>query len=144
MSVTEIVTILKANWPTIVTLLGSGSGVAVVLQAIKHFGKLEDAKKFVMFLLGLLSTAAALADAVLQHKTGTALGVDLGWVVTAAVFVHRFAVSPGYYKLTNFFEGVYKDAQTYRSETLVQPVTPIDQLDAALAAASPHEFTLAN
>jgi hypothetical protein len=119
----ELVKILSTLTPhdfnTILALLGSGAGVAVALQVIKHFGKLQDAKKTVTVLLGGLSFIASFADWALQYgnqNPKVVIGSHLGWVITAAIFTHRFAVSPAYYKVTSFLNGIYADAEAYRKE----------------------------
>lgn len=147
---TDILNLLKTlsphDWGTILTFLASGTGVAVVLQAIKHFGKLEDAKKLVMILLGILSFVASFTDWYIQYSgqnPKTVVLAHLGWIVTAAVFVHRFIVSPSYYKLVDFLKSI-AEVKEYKAEQAAQPITPVSQLDATLAAATPQEFTLAN
>lgn len=132
----NILSVLVPHDPnTILTFLGSGTVVAILLQAVKHFGKLQEAKKTVMFLLGVLSFAVTYADSFLQF-TGqdpkAVVGSELGWVITLAVFIHRFAVSPGYYKLLTQLDKlktVFSNADAYRAEVSAQAVTPITAED---------------
>jgi uncharacterized membrane protein (DUF485 family) len=110
----------------ILGFLATGSTVAVVLQIIKHYGKLQEAKKVVMLLLAVLSFFAAYAGQFLSFTSGNAAILalhNLGWVVTIAVFVHRFAVSPVYYGLINVVKAYNQnltDAEAYRAQVAAQ------------------------
>lgn len=127
----------------IFTLLGTGTAVAALLQIIKHLGKLQEAKKTVMFLLGGLSTLATMADQVLQLGGANAVAGDLGWVIASAVFMHRFAVSPAYHAaviwLTKLSE-MLADVKAYRVQNAAQPKSALSSGD--IPGAEPHTFSL--
>lgn len=139
-------TLVPSDPATILALLGSGAGVAIALQVIKHFGKLKEAKKTVVFLLAFLSFVATFADAVIQfagQNPKLVVGDHLGTVIAFAVIVHRFAVSPAYYKVTSQLEQIRdnkEDATAYRA-TQLQAATPVTPVEGAILA-SPHEFSL--
>lgn len=144
----NIVELLKALSPhdlsVLLTILGSGGAVSVVLQIIKHFGKLQEAKKLVMFLLGMLSFLASFADWAIMwggQNPKLVVGSIMGWIITSAVVIHRFSVSPIYHKLIEFLNGVYADAEAYRKEQTPQPVVPVAPLDMPTA---PREFSVPN
>jgi hypothetical protein len=145
--VNQIITGLWALVPrdpnVIIAFLGSGTVVAVLLQVVKHFGKLEEAKKTVVFLLTALSTIVAYAGDVLQFVPAQAtavFGEQVAAVLGFAVVVHRFGVSPAYYKLIALlekFKQVFSDAKAYRAE-----VSGVAEPEAPAPATAPHEFSL--
>lgn len=114
-----------STWSTLGTYLAGSTIVATVLQIIKHRFSFADAKKFVTFMLGLLSLAVVLADWVITAAATnpTALGQDTAVVVGIAVFVHRFAVSPIYSKIVFGLGSLIKDANAYRA-TVKAPAEP--------------------
>lgn len=112
-------TLIPHSPAVIVGLITSGVGVSVVLQLIKHFGKLQDAKKTVMFLLAVLSGMATYGDSIIQfagQNPNLVAGANLGWIVTIAVFVHRFVVSPIYSRIVSYLDGIYADHLAYQAE----------------------------
>ena len=129
--VNTIVQLFTVHDPkTLLTVLASGTGVALTLQVIKHYGKLGEAKKTVVFLLTALSFLASLADSVLQfsgQNPKLIVGSHLGSIVAVAVIAHRFAISPAYYKLVGWLEAIASDkaaAAAYRSQQAVNiPIT---------------------
>jgi hypothetical protein len=141
--ITGLLALVPRDPNTIIAFLGSGAVVAVLLQVIKHFGKLEEAKKTVVFLLGALSTVVAYAGDVLQFvpPQATAIfGEQVAAVLGFAVVVHRFGVSPAYYKLIALLERlkqVFTDAKAYRAEVSGQSAA-----EAPAPATAPHEFSL--
>lgn len=115
----------------LISLAGTGTFVAIVLQLVKHFGKLQEAKKTVTALLGLLSFLGDQAANILNILPPNAAG-QLGWVITFAVFMHRFAVSPAYYRLVKVlenFQRVFTDAKAYRAEITGQEKTAVTAAD---------------
>jgi hypothetical protein len=116
--ITGLVNVVLDHPTAIVTFLLSGVGVSVTLQVIKHFGKLQEAKKVVMVLLGALSMAASFADQIIAFgsKHPQLFSPIMGWVIAVAVYFHEFVGSPIYHKVTTFLNGVYADAHAYRTE----------------------------
>lgn len=151
---TEIINFIKAmtpqDWSTIAGIVGAGAAVSIVLQTVKHYLQLKEAKKVVMFLLGAFSFLASFADWFLQfHASNPAAtaGRLTGWIFTAAVILHRIAISPLYYKVTSYFEGIYKDAKLYRQEVTSGNsgvTTSMDVVAASLApaGAAGNDFSL--
>jgi hypothetical protein len=139
--INSVLDYLFNNPGTLIAALCTGTGVSIVLQLIKHFGKFDEAKKLIMILLGVLSVGATLADQawIFTGQNTALLNMrDLGWVITAAVFMHRFAVSPAYYgalKGLSFYNNLLTDASAYRTEKA--------QLAAAAAPASPADSVVA-
>lgn len=127
--------LIPHNWDSVFTLLGLSATVAIVLQTIKHYGKLQDAKKTVVFLLGALSFAITVADAAIQYNGQNpklVVSTHLGWVIALAVLIHRFAVSPIYYKIVNTIN-TYNEALAYKAAT--SPPAPV-------SASNQPEFSL--
>lgn len=143
--VNQILTGLLALVPrdpeVIIALLGTGGAVAVVLQVVKYFGKLQEAKKTITVLLGVLSFFADQVMTAIQFLPAS-FSNELGWVIASAVFMHRFVVSPAGRKLVALlekFQRVFTDAKAYRAEMdgmYNAPEAP------AAPATAPHEFSL--
>jgi hypothetical protein len=92
-----------STWAGLGAWLGGSTGIAVILQVTKYKFKFADAKKFVVFMMGFLSFAASLADFIIQSGATNALpqiSSMTAQLMAGAVVMHRFAVSPAYYKLT--------------------------------------------
>lgn len=101
-------TIPASSWAALFTLIGGSTIVAVLLQTIKHYFGLHDAKKFITFLLGFFSFAAAFANLLISAvaQSPQILGAHTAEIMAVAVVVHRFAVSPLYRKLVLFLNSV--------------------------------------
>lgn len=114
-----------STWSTLGTYLAGSTIVATILQIIKHRFSFADAKKFVTFMLGVLSFVVVLADWILSAASTnpSALGKNTAVVVGLAVFVHRFAVSPIYSKIVFGLGSLIKDANAYRA-TVKAPADP--------------------
>lgn len=131
---------------TLLTILGSGGAVAVVLQILKHYKiGLKESKVAVVVLLTGLSFLATLADYVLQFSNMNpklVVGQYWGDIIAAAVVIHRFSVSPMYYKLDAWRQAQKETkaaANAYRAlNAPAQSATPVSPLDLA----NPKEFTL--
>lgn len=141
------------NWPTILTLLGLGSGTALVVQIIKKLGKLDEAKKTVIFLLGLVGYVVTYADWVVQYANQNpqlVIATHLGVVISVAVFVHRFAVSPGTAKVTSWLAQLDAAMNAHQQEVQALQNVPAPIITAATPsatpsldpAAQPHEFII--
>ena len=122
---------LISNWQVIAAYLGIGGVVAVVLQAIKHQFKIFDAKKTVTALLGILSVAASLVEFVVVgggSQITNMFGQHAAVIMSSAVIMHRFFVSPLYSRLVVTLGSLLDDASSYRkltqAATPVQPVAP--------------------
>lgn len=95
------------TWSTLGSYLGGSALVASLLQVLKHKFNFADAKKVLVFASGALSAVVAIADFLLQANSSNPLptiGHMTGLLMAGAVIVHRFAVSPGYYKLATYFQ----------------------------------------
>lgn len=114
-----------STWSTLGTYLAGSTIVATLLQILKHRFSFADAKKFVTFMLGLLSFIVVLADWILSAAVTnpSVLGRNTAVVVGVAVFVHRFAVSPVYNKIVVGLGNLIKDANAYRA-TVKAPAEP--------------------
>lgn len=91
-----------STWTTLGAYLGGSTLVASLLQIAKHKFNFAEAQKFVTLALGFISFLVAFANFLLQTSAGNPLpqlGHTTGLLMAGAVVVHRFAVSPGYYKL---------------------------------------------
>lgn len=106
------------TWTTLISYLGGSTLVASVLQVVKHKFKFADAEKLIVFMLGFFSFLAAFADFLIQSNPSLSalpyLGHATGLIMAGAVVVHRFAVSPAYYKLASKaqnFESLLKEAE---------------------------------
>lgn len=91
-----------STWTTLGSYLAGSTLVAGLLQILKHKLNFADAKKVIVAATGLFSFLAAFADFLLQSNATNPLptiGHMTGLLMAGAVVVHRFAVSPGYYKL---------------------------------------------
>ncbi len=136
-------TIPISSWEAVLWYLAGGSGVAIVLQVLKNVFKI-DSKKIVTFLLGVLSFVPIFADAVVSGLSANpnAIGSGTAYLLTAAVFAHRFAVSPIYTRLQVSLGGVFADAKAYREITNVPAVAPTGVgLPANTAAVPANEFS---
>lgn len=147
LDVQTLISSLQISDPTaLLTVLGSGGVVAVVLQTLKHYKvNLKESKIAVVALLTGLSFLATLADAVLQfsgQNPKLVVGQYWGDIIAAAVVIHRFSVSPLYYKLDAWRQAQKQDkaaAAAYRAEHApAQSAVPVTALDIA----NPKEFTL--
>jgi hypothetical protein len=91
-----------STWHALGAFLGGSTAIAALLQIIKHKFNITEAKKLLAFLLGFISFLASFADFLLQQNathplpTIGKLTIEL---IGAATLIHRFAVSPAYYKL---------------------------------------------
>jgi hypothetical protein len=101
----EVLEFVKAlppdNIASILAVLGGSTVVASILQLIKHKFGIQDAKELVTILLVILSTIASLADYIVQSGAANpdVLGKHTAFVLSGAVLIHRFAVSPAYAKI---------------------------------------------
>lgn len=107
------------TWTTLASYLGGSTAVASVLQIVKHKFKFADAEKLIVFALGFFSFLAAFADFLIQSNPTLSalpfLSHATGLLMAGAVVVHRFAVSPAYYKLATKlqkFDKALKEAET--------------------------------
>lgn len=115
-SVHEVVTYIinqpPTTWTTLLSFLGGSTLVASVLQVVKHKFNFAEAEKFVVFVLGFFSFLAAFADFLIQSNPTLSalpwLGHTTTMLVGGAVIVHRFVVSPVYYKLNTKLQGFEK------------------------------------
>lgn len=134
---------LPANaFSILLAVIGGGTSVSVVLQAIKHWKGWQDRKGLIMGLLSFLSFLPVFADWYINYSSQnpiTWMGKYTTIVLGVAVLIHRVAVSPLYYKVTSFINGIYGDAKAYRAEQT--PLSVAGTGDPS-ALAVPHEFTL--
>lgn len=141
------------NWPTLLTLLGLGSGTALVVQVIKKLGKLDEAKKTVIFLLGLVGYVFTYADWAIQYANQNpqlVIATHLGIVISVAVFVHRFAVSPATVKAVDWLAQLQAAMNQHQQEVQALQNIPAPIVSASTVtvtapldpAAQPHEFTI--
>lgn len=140
------------TWTTLASYLGGSTAVASVLQIVKHKFKFADAEKLIVFMLGFFSFIAAFADFLIQSNPTLSalpwLGHATGLLMAGAVVVHRFAVSPAYYKLTAKLQGFDKLVKETETEQLLPPVVPAAvvasvPLTAPVAVNLPDEGNLA-
>lgn len=121
-----------STWTTLASYLGGSTLVASILQVAKHKLNFADAEKLIVFVLGFFSFLAAFADFLIQSNPALSalpfLGRTSGLIMAGAVIVHRFAVSPAYYKLASKaqnFESLLKEAEKEQKDVpnLPAPVT---------------------
>lgn len=112
-----------SSWAALLSLLGGSALVASVLQVIKHYFGLHDAKKFVTFLLGFLSFVAAFVDLIISttSQSPQVLGAHTAEIMAIAVVVHRFIVSPIFSKIILFLNSV----AGYRASLKPAPVAQV-------------------
>lgn len=154
-SVHEIINYITSQplstWTTLGSYLGGSTLVASVLQIVKHKFKFADAEKLIVFMLGFFSFVAAFADFLIQNNPTLSalpwLGHATGLLMAGAVVVHRFAVSPAYYKLTaklQTFDKLVKEAEADQLPPTVIPESVIKSLPVtAPAEILPDEGNLA-
>jgi hypothetical protein len=119
-----------------ITYLSGATSIALIVQWIKKRFKLEDrltvfkleARKFIIVLLGVVSTLAALADVVINNSNGNTLLQLLPqaasiwpWLVALAVVIHRFVVSGTW----RFFSEWLEDRAGYKAYKQSQKATPL-------------------
>lgn len=127
--VTYIANQPTSTWTTIAAYLGTSTLVASVLQVIKHWKGFAEAKKLVVALLGLLSFLAGFADWIIQTNATNpipTIGHSTAYIMSGAVLIHRFAVSPVYEKGFTKVAQIVEDAKTYRATIAPQPVSPAE------------------
>lgn len=115
----EILKELSSHSGEILAYLGSSAGLSSVLQGVKKRFNLDAAKKFVVSLLTVASFGGATLQYYLSSDIKSALPQILehgSLVFTAAVLVHRFMVSPVYYKLTSYLKPIFQAASELRTE----------------------------
>lgn len=111
-----------STWTTVGSYLAGSTLVASLLQIVKHKLNITEAKKLVTFLLGFFSFLAAFADFLLQANASNplpTLGHTTAYLLAGAVVVHRYAVSPAYYKLgVQFkkFSGFLDEVSQYQAD----------------------------
>lgn len=92
-----------SDWTTLLSYLGGSTVVASILQVLKHKLNFAEAQKLIVVLLGVFSFLASFADFLIQSNPNLSalpwLGKTTALLMAGAVVVHRFAVSPAYYKL---------------------------------------------
>lgn len=92
-----------SDWTTLLSYLGGSTVVASVLQILKHKLNFANMEKLIVFMLGFFSFLASFADFIIQSNPNLSalpwLGKTTALLMAGAVVVHRFAVSPAYYKL---------------------------------------------
>lgn len=117
---------------TVYAYLGGSTLVAAVVQLVKHkfIDNPGEAKKLITFLLGFFSFIAAFADFIVQTtaQNPLALGRNTAFIVSGAVFIHRFAVSPVYSKIVLGLTSLVADATAYRVERAATPEVPTFQV----------------
>lgn len=126
-----------STWTTLGSYLAGSTLVAGLLQVVKHKFNFADAQKLVTFMLGFFSFLAAFADYLLQANATNplpTLGRTTGLLIGGAVLVHRYAVSPGYYKFiaqAGKFSNFLKDLQAFQASQKAAapaaPATPVDE-----------------
>lgn len=103
----------------IFVIVTSATVVAVVLQILKHYKKLQEAQKTVMFLLLIFSGIGSWADEFLQLAAAGGYLQNFTAIISVAVVVHRFAVSPldkWIVKLLQAYNQNLADAAAYRQQ----------------------------
>lgn len=104
-------------WVHGVQIVIGSTAVATALQILKFKLNIQDAKKAVTVLLGVLSAVTATADFVLQSASlhPGLIGKETAQIIALAVFIHRFAVSPLYNKFYLTLTSLVSDARAYRA-----------------------------
>lgn len=112
-----------SSWNALFAFLLGSTVVATALQVVKHWFNLSG-KKLISFLLGLFSFLAAGSNFLISSsvQNPNALGRNTATILAIAFFVHRFAVSPLYEKITT----LVNDANNYRATTAAQPAAPVE------------------
>lgn len=150
-ALTFIQSLVPASHAVQIAIASFGLSTSVVLQFIKHIGKLQDAKKIVMLLLAGLSIVVTLAAWIVTgHQSsgaidGTSAATFLGWIVVAATYIHRFAVSPAYHKIVDDLNAVLAKAAAYDALQTITPTAKTAQTLSSLPTTSTteqHEFTI--
>lgn len=118
----------QSSWNALFVYLAGGAGISVVLQVIKYVFKLHDDKKLLTVLLGILSFLPTAADALISssNQSLVAVGQSSAYLMTFAVLMHRFAVSPIYSRLVVSLGSLMTDAHSYRQMTAPQPLAAVE------------------
>lgn len=93
-TILQIANWVQVHWPAILSLLGGGAGVSVLLEIGLHKFHINS-KKAAYTLAHVLSLAGAASAFYLDHANVVPTYAGL---VIAAQTVHRFLVSPAYSK----------------------------------------------
>lgn len=125
-----------STWTTLGAYLGGSTLVASLVQILKHKLNFADAKKALVAVTGFISFLAAFANLVLSNSTQLSGLQAIPWLghvtlllLGGATVIHRFLVSPGYYKLaaglqkaSNWLDAV-KTVETQNKTTNTSVVT---------------------
>lgn len=125
------------NYTTILSFLGASGGVAIILQLVKKYFKL-DGTKTVHVLLALFALLPAVADYIINYgqQMPGQIPQNFAFIVTGAIYVHKFFVSPISKKIENWLNTTYADAQKYQAEQTVSTNAPISNTNVTLNSAS--------
>lgn len=112
----------SSTWTTFGSYLGGSTLVASLVQILKHKLNFADAKKLLVFVTGFFSFLVAFANFLMTSSASNALpqlGHVTGLVLAGAVVIHRFAVSPAYYKIAaqlKKLSGFLDEVQTLQAQ----------------------------
>lgn len=129
-------TIPLETWSQIGGYLAASGIIATVLQFTKKKFSI-DGKKLITGLLATFSLFASVAEYLVTHNPGSPLpeiGSLWAYVMAGAVILHRFAVSPAYYRIEAALRNFADKVDTYKAEkyappapTVVPPSQPSEQ-----------------
>lgn len=147
-----------SHWHVIAAYAGGGLTISVVLQIIKrhfHIDRIQsrrlfklirvDGAKIVVLLLTIFTTAGTAVNWLIDPVNAQYLPKQFAFLLTAAFFVHRFAVSPVGAKIEKALKPYWKALEQIkeaedRKTTVVSPTPatmPAPQVNAALANVAP-------
>jgi len=132
------------NWTTIGAYTIGGTSVATVVHKVESTRGYKDFQKYGLVLLGLLSAAVVLGNYIIQAhvQNPDVLPKNFAFLLTAAIFIHKFAISPlgeklSTIKVTNplasYFEAV---------SLLKQQKAALNTTSNEVPAQPPAEFSL--
>jgi hypothetical protein len=89
---------LVLHWPAILSLLGGGAGISLILEYVTHKAHI-DSKKVAFTLLHLITLVTTVAAYFLANLPAHSTLPFYGTIVIFAETWHRFVLSPAYNKV---------------------------------------------